>query len=187
MMNKDQVITNWLNENMRTVTLVVYASSNYLLAEAIREETGESVTPADLHIFLLDYGCVCERRYKTCYAYNLKYKITVTGEDIVDISNFTELPTRHKPMIFFAQVGHDGPFYINIATNVLGRVADLDKYNPNNITLRGIMTGAFTELHSLRGSLEPWLLKGGWYEPSPELMKFIYQSGKVENDWTPDN
>jgi hypothetical protein len=178
-MSNYSAVRDWFDENLMRVQMTVYTSSNYILADAIRDAIGIEVSPALVHEVAVSMGYTPEYRHKTCFAYNAKFRITPKDE-AVTMADFEGLPTRHPHLIAFAQVGVDGPVYLTITTNLRGRMVELDKLNPYNIHLRGIMRGGYNAMYSLVQAFETHLIKDNWYEPAPEILKFIYQSGQVE-------
>lgn len=173
----------WMEENLMKVQMTVFTSSNYILADQITDETGVSVTPAEVHKAAIALGYTPEQRHKSCFAYNAKFRVIPTSELLMDL-DFEALPLRHKPTIMYAQLGPDGPIYVIITTNIRGRMSELEQLNPYNVHLRGVQFGAYLAYEQVVEALEPYQIKEGWYDPSPEVLRHIYQSGLVEPFWT---
>ena len=179
--NAVNTVRAWFEQNLVKVQIVNYQASNYILSDTIIEETGcKEVNPMIVHMVAQMLGYVPTHRHGSCYSYNAKFR-SVPLEETLLIENYNELPTRHAPVLMFAQLGKSGPFYIQVTTNVRGRMEDLSRMNPYNIYLVGIMRTGWQDAGNILDAFEPHLIKSGWYESVPEIKKFIYQSGQVEN------
>jgi len=77
-------------------------------------------------------------------------------------------------MIYFAQVGDDGPIKIGFTTQkVEKRINALQTSNPQKINLLATMNGTYKDERMLHKKFRIIKLKGEWFEPDKILIDYI--------------
>ncbi|RLC17902.1 MAG: hypothetical protein DRI57_09140 [Deltaproteobacteria bacterium] len=79
-------------------------------------------------------------------------------------------------MIYFIQLGTDGPIKIGTSENPQARLAQLQTSNPEKLHLLGTMTGNNSMETKLHQTFSPFRLEGEWFSPASELLKFISEN-----------
>jgi hypothetical protein len=81
-------------------------------------------------------------------------------------------------VIYFIQRDDDGPIKIGTTRFMRDRLASLRVGSPQPLTLLGVMPGDLGMERHIHGRFSHLRLKGEWFEPAPELLRFIAEEAR---------
>jgi hypothetical protein len=76
-------------------------------------------------------------------------------------------------LIYFIQAGKAGPIKIGISKDPRRRLRALQVPNAKTLSLLGCMEGDLDTEREIHSTFRYSRIRGEWFSPSPELMKFI--------------
>lgn len=77
--------------------------------------------------------------------------------------------------IYFIRQGPTGPIKIGVSSRPKKRLTTLQTANPSDLFLLGIIRGGEDVEQKLHERFKPFLIRGEWYRPDPELLQAIRQ------------
>jgi len=81
---------------------------------------------------------------------------------------------RKTPFVYFIQAGSaDGPIKIGCAIDPRRRFATYETWNPQPLTLLGVIPGGVKDEKALHRKLIKSKLRGEWYYPTEEVLEYV--------------
>lgn len=91
---------------------------------------------------------------------------------VVASKNRTDWPCHGG--VYFIQLEHgDRPIKIGRATNIRGRIADIDGSLPARVTLLAVIEGNGHQERAIHKKMHDWRMNGEWFVASPIVLAFI--------------
>jgi hypothetical protein len=86
--------------------------------------------------------------------------------------------------IYFLQSSKSGYIKIGYSADVRSRFLNLQRSNPEELVLLGVMEGSLADEKLLHEVFGPWRWRGEWYRDCPEIHHFI--SKNTDEELRPD-
>jgi hypothetical protein len=89
-------------------------------------------------------------------------------------------------MIYFVQVGIDGPIKIGYTKNMANRLIGLQSDNPYKLIVLGVMDGDVVKEGALHIKFDEYRIRGEWFWPVKPILSYIESNTeKFDNDYDP--
>lgn len=102
------------------------------------------------------------------------------GERCRARASYVSPPTREGSMVYFVQMGDDGPIKIGFSSVIERRVSHMQNGNPYPLRLLRTMPGGPADERKLHHRFARWRLQGEWFEPTPELVALARNRPQLE-------